>query len=60
MHISTYFNAFIALHFARIYSQSIRPMPRAVEQAERIIEELTSTRENIQALNEQLKQVSKS
>lgn len=45
--------------FRQMYSQSIRPMPRAIEQAERIVEQLAVTRENIQVLNEQLKQVSR-
>ncbi|KAI0958168.1 hypothetical protein AcV7_004057 [Taiwanofungus camphoratus] len=36
--------------------QSIRPMPRASEQALRIIEQLETVRESIQSLNDQLKQ----
>lgn len=39
-------------------SQSIRPMPRASEQALQITDRLEQVRESIQSLSEQLKQVS--
>ena len=38
----------------------MRPMPRAVDQVERILEELAAVRESIDALSEKLLQVSTS
>lgn len=39
-------------------SQSIRPMPRASEQAERIMGKLSEVRDSMRKLSEQLKEVS--
>ena len=39
-------------------SQSIRPMPRYLDQAERILEQLNTVRESIAQLNQQISQVS--
>lgn len=43
---------------AETSSQSIRPMPRASEQAIQIIERLEEVRECVQSLSDRLKQVS--
>lgn len=48
---------FVYMFAINTCSQSIRPMPRASEQALRIIEQLETVRESIQSLNDQLKQV---
>ena len=42
----------------RYDSQSIRPMPRFVERAQDLLEQITVVRDHISQLNEQLKEVS--
>ena len=41
------------------HSQSIRPMPRYQEQAERMLEQLQILRDSVRSLNDQTKQVSR-
>lgn len=40
------------------FSQSVRPMPRFVERAEAILDQVATVRESIKGLNARLRQVS--